>query len=175
MSGPETLTDEFVYRLPGPVDRHVVGALVVIPDLARIRELSLAGCEVREPNSTLKILFDTPFLSGLVRLDLSGCGVSTRELGVLLESPLLGRLAELNLAWNKVGPGGAQALAASPRVSGLRQLSLAGNPIGDVGGKALAGSAHLAAIERFDLSGVELSEKVKGLLRERFGERVVVD
>jgi uncharacterized protein (TIGR02996 family) len=164
----------FRVRLPGTADRHVVGDLVVIPDLARIRELSLAGCAVREPNSTLKILFDTPFLSGLVRLDLSGCGVSTRELGVLLESPLLGRLAELDLSHNKVGPGGGQALAASPQVSGLRQLSLAGNPLGDAGGKALAGSAHLDAIERLDLSGVELGEKVKGSLRERFGERVVL-
>jgi uncharacterized protein (TIGR02996 family) len=164
----------FRVRLPGAVDRHVVGDLVVIPDLARIRELSLAGCDLREPNATLKILFASPFLSGLVRLDLSGCGVSTREMGVLLESPLPGRLAGLDLARNKIGPGGAQALAASAQVCGLRGLSLAGNPIGDAGGKALAGSAHLEAVERLDLSGVELDEKVKVALRGRFGARVVL-
>jgi uncharacterized protein (TIGR02996 family) len=165
----------FRVRLPGAVDRHVVGDLVVIPDLARIRELSLADCDIREPITTLKILFGTPFLSGLTRLDLSNCGVSTRELGVLVESPLLGRLAELNVSGNKVGPGGAQALAASPQARGLRRLSLAGSPIGDAGGKALAGSAHLEGIERLDLSGVELDEKVRSALRGRFGERVVLD
>jgi uncharacterized protein (TIGR02996 family) len=164
----------FRVRLPGPVDRHAVGDLVVIPDLARIPELSLADCDIREPNSTLKILFDSPFLSGLVRLNLSGCGISTRELSVLVESPLLGRLAELDLSRNKIGPGGAQALAGSAQVSGLRRLSLAGNPIGDAGGKALAGSAHLGAIEWLNLSGVELDEKVQAALSARFSERVVL-
>jgi uncharacterized protein (TIGR02996 family) len=164
----------FRVRLPGPVDRHVVGDLVVIPDLARIRELSLAGCQIIEPITTLQILFGTPFLSGLARLSLSGCGLSTREVGVLVESPLLGRLAEVDLPHNDIGPGGAQALAGSPQARNLRRLSLAGNPVGDAGGKALAGSAHLGAVERLDLAGVELDEKVKALLRERFGERVVL-
>ena len=164
----------FRVRLPDPVDRHVVGDLVVIPDLARIPELTLAGCEIREPITTLKILFGSPFLSGLVRLDLSGCGISTRELGVLVESPLLGRLVELGLAQNEVGPGGAQALAGSPHAGRLRRLSLASNPIGDAGAKALVGSANLDGLEQLDLSGVKLDEKVKAALRERFGERVVL-
>jgi uncharacterized protein (TIGR02996 family) len=164
----------FRVRLYGRVDRHVVGDLVVIPDLARVRELSLAGADIREPISTLKILFDTPFLSGLARLDLSGCGLSTRELGVLVASPVLGRLPGLDLSRNKVGPGGAEALAGSPQARGLRRLSLAGNPLGDAGGKALAGSAHLEDIERLDLSGVELDEKVRAALRGRFAERVVL-
>jgi uncharacterized protein (TIGR02996 family) len=165
----------FRVRLPGTVDRHVVGDLVVIPDLARIRELSLAGCEIHEPITTLKILFGTPFLSGVVRLGLSGCGLSTREVGVLVDSPLLGRLTELDLERNEVGPGGAQALAGAPQVRSLRRLSLAGNPIGNGGGKALAGSDHLDALERLDLAGVDLDGKVKAALQERFGERVVLD
>jgi hypothetical protein len=165
----------FRVRLYGRVDRNVIGDLVVIPDLVRIREVVLAGCDIREPNSTLKVLFDTPFLSGVVRLDLSDSGISTRELGVLLESPVLGRLTGLDLARNRIGPGGVQALAGSPQASSLRRLVLTGNPIGDAGGKALAGSPHLKAIETLILLGVELDEKVEAALRERFGERVVPD
>lgn len=163
----------FRFRFSGTVSRGEVGELVVLPDLARFRELSLAGCEVFTPITTLKILFGTPFLSGLVRLSMNGCGISTREAAVLAESPVLGRLVEIDLGQNRIGPGGAQALAASP-VGSLRRLSLAGNPIGDVGGKALAESDHLESLERLDLSDVELSEKVKALLRDRFDERVVL-
>jgi uncharacterized protein (TIGR02996 family) len=161
-------------RLYGRVDRNIIGDLVVIPDLTRIREVVLAECDIREPNSTLKVLFDTPFLSGLVRLDLSGSGVSTRELGALLESPVLGRLERLDLSRNRIGPGGAQALAGSPQASSLRRLVLAGNPIGDAGGKALASSVHLETVESLDLSDIELDAKVWAALRDRFGERVVL-
>jgi uncharacterized protein (TIGR02996 family) len=161
-------------RLPRMMTRTRAGGVAVIPHLSRLRELSLEGCRVDEPMRTLKILFDTPFLSGLKRLVLAECGITTQQLGVLVASPLLGRLRVLDLSNNEVGPKGAQQLAFSPQAASLRQLSLANNPIGDAGARALAGSAHLAGLERLDLRQVELGPAAAAALRDRFGERVVL-
>lgn len=162
-------------RLPEGVNRHEVGDLVVLPYLERARVLSLEGCTLHEPLKTLQILFGTPFLSGLRRLVLRDCGITSRELGVLTASPLLGRLRELDLADNDVGPKGAQLLAESPAAVNLRQLNLANNPVGDGGAKALALSPHLGGLTRLDLRGVLLGEGTKAALRERFGERALLD
>ena len=153
-------------RLPGTVDRHVAGELAVIPYLARVRVLDLSGCQLVQPLKTLQILFNTPFLSGLNRLLLRACGVGTREVGVLVASPVL--------ADNAVGPCGAEALAGSEKVAKLKELALANNPLGESGAKALAASPHLRGLTRLDLRGVDL-EGVKSALRNRFGERVVLD
>jgi uncharacterized protein (TIGR02996 family) len=161
-------------RLSGTVDRHAAGSLAVLPYLSRVRVLSLAGCQLEEPMKTLQILFGTPFLSGLTRLELCEAKFSSRELGVLVESPLLGRLRELDLARNDVGPRGTELLAGSAAVVNLRVLSLANNPIDDSGGLALAGSPHLSALARLDLLGVQLGEKAKAALQDRFGQRVLL-
>lgn len=162
-------------RLPDQVNRHEVGDLVVLPYLERVRVLSLEGCELYEPMKTLQILFGTPFLSGLRRLVLRDCDISSRELGVLTASPLLGRLRELDLADNDIGPKGAQLLAESPATVNLRQLDLTNNPLGDGGAKSLALSPHLGGLTRLDLHGVTLGEGAKAALRERFGERALFD
>lgn len=162
-------------RLPGRVDKHVVGDLVVVPYLTRIRVLTLADCNLEEPIKTLQILFGCPFLTGLRQLILRKCGLSTREIGVLVASPLLGRVPMLDLADNQIGPGGIEMLAGSGQVATIRELSLANNPISDTGGKALASSPHLESIERLDLSGIPLGARLKAGLEERFAARVVLD
>jgi uncharacterized protein (TIGR02996 family) len=159
-------------RLTGRIDRHAAGALVVIPQLTRVRSLSLAGCEFREPLKTLAILFNTPFWSGLTRLVLENCGLDSRGLGVLIDSPLLAQLQELDLLGNEIGPTGAQALAESPKVAHLRALCLAENPIGDAGARALGRSPHLGSLQ-LDLRTTTLSEQTMANLQGRFGERVL--
>ena len=122
--------------------REEVGALAVVPQLSRVRTLVLAGCRLVDPGKQLPILFGTPFLSGLRRLDLSGTKLSSRELGApggecrSRDTP-------------RTGPGrqrdraeGGGSLAESAQAEGLCELSLAMNPIGDAGGKALARSAQ---------------------------------
>jgi uncharacterized protein (TIGR02996 family) len=162
-------------RLSGSVDRHVAGALAVIPYLARVRVVDLSGCQLVQPLKTLQILFNTPFLSGLNSLVLRACGLGTREVGVLVGSPVLARLRALDLADNAIGPGGAEALAGSDKVVKLKELALANNPLGESGAKALAASPHLRGLTRLDLRGVGLGEGAKSALRKRFGERVVLD
>jgi uncharacterized protein (TIGR02996 family) len=160
-------------RLSGMIGRHQVSDLLV-PDLARARVLALTDCWFPEPTRTLEDLFGTPFLSGVIRLDLGRSQFAWRHLGVLVSSPVLGRLCELSLAENQVGPKGIEALAESSQVVHLRQLSLAKNPIGDAGGRALARSPYLEGLARLDLRGVVLGNGVKVVLRERFGERVLL-
>jgi uncharacterized protein (TIGR02996 family) len=162
-------------RLSGTVDRREASALVVIPHLSHVRVLSLEGAKLDEPLKTLQILFDCPFWSGLRRLVLRGCGLGSREAGVLAGHARMPGLRELDLADNDVGPKGAESLAAAPALAGLKDLCLANNPVGDAGARALAGSPHLAGLDRLDLGGVALGEGARKALRDRFGERAVLE
>jgi hypothetical protein len=162
-------------RLPKGVGVRDASALAVVPQLARVRVLSLQDCELYEPLKTLQILCDTPFLTGLRRLDLSNCRLSTRGAGVLASSALLGRVPEVDLSDNEIGPTAVETLAAAPASANLRDLALRNNPIGDAGGKALAGSPHLEGLLRLDLRCTALSAAVQDALRQRFGERVLLD
>jgi uncharacterized protein (TIGR02996 family) len=162
-------------RLECSLTRHVAGALAVVPSLARLRVLRLHKCDISEPSQTLRILFGTPFLSGMRRLEVRASALAARGLVVLAESPLLERLRELDLEDNGIGPRGAQALAESPKSANLRELSLAKNPLGDAGARALAASEHLAGLERLDLRDVTLGYGAQAALRERFDERVMLD
>jgi uncharacterized protein (TIGR02996 family) len=175
--GPALFGRHPIYRirLTGTIGTGEVGKLVVIPALARVRVLSLDGCTLQEPLKTLELLLSSPFLSGLTRLNLRNCGLSTPVLGALTANSLLGRLRDLDLTGNGIGPKGVQGLAESPHVAGLRELSLVDNPIGEAGARALAASPHLGSIELLDLRGVAISEGVKEMLRTRFGDRVLLD
>src|SRR5262249_11382360 len=135
-------------RLSGRVDKNVVGDLVVIPHLARIRVLTLTGARLHEPMQTLRILFNSPFLSGVTHLDLSDTDLTSRELGLLVASPLLGHLRDLNLAKTAVGPTGVQQLIDA---------------------------TNLDALQRLDLRQTELADRWRTALQERFGERVLLD
>jgi uncharacterized protein (TIGR02996 family) len=165
----------FRLRVFKPVDRHEIGALATIPHLTKIRVLMVSECRIDQPLRTLQILFSTPFLSSVRRLVLRDSGFSTQSMSALVDSVVLARLKELDLAENEIGPRGAEVLAATEKVTHLRELLLEGNPIGDAGARALAGSPHLDRLQRLDLRGVELGEKARDALRERFGERAMLD
>ena len=122
-------------RLSGAVTPDHVGRLVVIPQLTRIREVSLEWCMFEQPRKTLQILFNTPFFSGVTRLSLRA-SIDSQELGLLVASPLLAHLRVLDLSFTGVGRTGVEALAGAPGVASLRALSLAGTSIGDGGAKA---------------------------------------
>jgi hypothetical protein len=162
-------------RLTGTVGKKEAGAVAVVPQMARVRSLGLAGCRFVEPSKALEILFSTPFLSSLREIDLSGGKLTWREIATLVASPAVGHARKLNLAENEIGPRGAELLAESIAMKNLQELSLANNPLGDAGGRALARSVHLAHLARLDLSGVTLGEGTNTMLRERFGERAVLD
>jgi uncharacterized protein (TIGR02996 family) len=163
-------------RLSGTVTANHVSRLVVIPQLTRIRELSLQGVRgFDEPMKTLQILFNTPFFSGVTRLILRSVPITSPLLGLLVASPMLARLRELDLSSTPLGRTGIEALAGSPTAANLRVLSLANSPIGDDEAKVLAGSPHLGSLERLDLSGLDLGSRARAALEERFGDRVSLE
>lgn len=149
-SGAALFANFPIYRvkLSGRVDKHVVGSLVVVPYLARIRVLTLEGANLHEPMKVAQILFPCPFLSGLTTLNLRETDITSRELGILVASPLLARLRELNLSRNAIGPTGVQQLVDATNLDGLQRL---------------------------DMRESELAPKLRAALQERFGERVLLD
>ncbi|MFO0880536.1 MAG: TIGR02996 domain-containing protein [Gemmataceae bacterium] len=166
-----------LFRLahPGKLDRNAASAMVVLPQMARIRVLVLARCVLDEPLKTLEILFSTPFFSGVTTLLWSDATMGSRELAVLLASPLLPRLHELDLSRTEVGTRGIEALAASEQAGQLRILRLAGASLADADVRRLIESASLAGLEQLDLRGVALSAATQASLRARFDGRVLLD
>jgi uncharacterized protein (TIGR02996 family) len=166
-----------LFRLahPGKLDRNAAAALVVIPQLARIRVLILAGCQLDEPLRTAEILFSTPFFSGVSVLDWSDAAIGSRELAVLVASPLLPRLRALDLSRTAVGTRGIEVLAASDQTGQLRMLRLAGASLADADVRRLLESPGLAQLEQLDLRGVALTPATQAGLRARFAERVLLD
>jgi uncharacterized protein (TIGR02996 family) len=132
----------------------------------------------------------------LLALDLHRCQLSCAGVLAIARSPHLRRLEWLELAGNDlagIGTGAAElvqpglaslvldecnvddvaieALAHAPALADACHLYLARNPFGDRGARALATSPYLDDIISLTVDGA-FSERVRGELRERFGDRV---
>ena len=97
--------------------------------LAPVRHLKLT-----QVISMADELFVSPYLSGIVSLDLDGCGLEDRHLAMLAAAPVLPNLKWLSVAQNNLGFDGADALAASPLSKQLIYANFYGNPF-DPGGR----------------------------------------
>jgi uncharacterized protein (TIGR02996 family) len=114
-----------------------------------------------------------------------------------------GRLKRLNLASNDITEAGAAALVVNPHMHNLTHLDLSGNRLSNsviddfahaehlktlevlnlsncgltgAAATALATSPYMANIRRLDLRGnTGIGKKGRAALRERFGDRVVLD
>jgi uncharacterized protein (TIGR02996 family) len=113
----------FRLRPPSPLDRHKIGALVVVPHLTRIRALKLRG-SILDPKNSLEILFGTPFFANVTTLDLRGMEIGAQGFGVLVASPLGGRLRTLDYAWNVVTAKMVEILTEPSYFNGLQRLVL---------------------------------------------------
>ncbi len=91
-------------------------------------------------------------LARVEELDLSACNLREEDLGLLIASPHVARVTWLDLARNSaLGAGGARLLAGWSRLARLRCLRLTGACIGDEGLAALAASPHLGEVAAIDL------------------------
>ncbi len=112
-------------------------------------------------------------LAQIRSLDLSGLGITERELRPLLHSPLLAELQELQLSGNRLGDAGVIALAECPWLRNLQTLKIRLNAIYEEGGRALARSPYLDKLKRLEVSANSMAYGTAyRLLRERFGEAV---
>ena len=109
-----------------------------------------------------KALAESPHLTSLVDLDISGNGLSDAALRPIFDGPPSRRLRRLSLVGNRLRDAGTAALVAAPvfghmaerdRVIDLRRVEM-----GPEGAKALADSTALTQVERLDLEGNVLGD-----------------
>ena len=114
---------------------------------------------------------------GVACLDLSNSRPRPDDVRVFTDRAEMANLRAVNLSASRLGPTAIKVLALSPHLRGLLALDLGRNPVGDSGAKALAESPHLGNLLRLDLRGSTrpFRAATRRLLRERFGDRVVLD
>jgi uncharacterized protein (TIGR02996 family) len=121
------------------------------PQLARLAEIDLSRmcwCGFCPIQNDLRMLFASPYLSGLTRL---------------------------SIARNRMRVAQAAELAgAASTFAGLRELDLSRNRLGDAGAWALLQSPWLARLRHLDLRRNGISARVAKAVRQRFGEAVVL-
>jgi uncharacterized protein (TIGR02996 family) len=101
-------------------------------------------------------LAESPFLSRLIALDLSGNDVDEAGVRAVVSSKTLVSLQSLRISDNPIGDGGVAALAQSELLSRLfartTRLELRGNLIGSDGVRALAASPSASRCIALDLT-----------------------
>lgn len=83
---------------------------------------------------------------------------------------------ELSLATSFNAASAFDALAGCAQLAQLRRLRLWASDLDEDAARALAASPHLARVQRFELSRADTRDRsFFALLRERFGDRLVID
>ncbi len=141
-------------------------------DLPALRVLELPGNGVG-PTGVERLLA-RPEAIKLIRLDLSQNRLRDECLGRLAACRHLSGLRELDLSGNEITDKGIPALARSEHLSGLRRLRLSGNIRGRAAASELATSKTLANLVELDLTGCHIGKRGQALLRERFGDALIV-
>lgn len=151
------------------VTRSALDDLVSSPRAARLRALDLA--RVPCPNT----LGTSPPLSGLRELRLRRTGIDDLQFAVLCDSPHLNELRSLSVTNGRLGVAAARAFARRTGLPALVELDLSHNWIRGEAAVALANAPNLGNLRRLVLTGNKIGKMAAGLLRERFGDRVVLD
>ncbi len=158
-------------RLTEPISEKEAAELVVQPFLSRIQFLDLRhSVSVK----ALELLVSSPFLANVRRLDLSENNLGLRGARALVQASFLAKLEVLALSRCDLGDTGVAVLCEAA-LDRLRVLDLRSNRIGSAAARALAGGQHLEGLTSLDLRGIQLAEKSRERLRQRFGERVKLD
>jgi uncharacterized protein (TIGR02996 family) len=166
------LDEPFIATPDYPGDR-LAAAVVAVPGLASLRELSLSGHRVTDEGA--RVLAASP-LRKLRDLNLWWNWMSADGWKLLVNSPVVDTVEELNLSSHESeerqraghaypGDRGAAVLAAASRLARVRILKLEHCRIARAGLAELATSAHLAAVEELNFSSHEWkAETLKALV-----------
>jgi uncharacterized protein (TIGR02996 family) len=186
--GSPSLTNLTTLELAGcRLGDAAVKVLASNPALARLTTLNLGSDRTEEVSGNdfgpegVAALARSPHLASVEVLDLEDAWRAGAEgLRALLRSRHFPHLRSLNLKGTGLDNDAVTRLAASPFVVRLRELQLGrgyyqDEPLGDPVALALAASPHLEQIERLVLGRMKLGEPTTLALRERFGERVLIE
>jgi uncharacterized protein (TIGR02996 family) len=151
-------------------------ALVAIPEFCHVPGLRLfPPCGVLAANESARVL-RSPNLTGLRRLDNYGMNPGAAGLRALASNPALARLRVLSIPQRRISDTAVAALARSKHLARLEALDLSSNSIGDVGAMALARPDALPGLWSVDLrANPYITARAKRHLRDRFGDRVLLD
>lgn len=158
-----------VERLTCPgVSPATLADLLAVPELARVRGLSLPGRRDAESlgNAEARLLADCAALAGLRRLALWNHHLGEPGVQALAGSLHLGQLRSLDLTQNRVPSAGLLALAYSDSLPALTDLHLYGNRIDDVGVVVLASSSLAARLRELNVGGSAVTAVAGRVLAE---------
>ncbi|MBY0457751.1 MAG: TIGR02996 domain-containing protein, partial [Gemmataceae bacterium] len=152
-----------------------------LEDMVRIPEFRhVPGLSVQQAStlgsSALAQFFESPNLSGLRRIELTGANIGVAGAQALADNPASGRLRRFTLSRNKLVDRAVVALAAARHLTNLDVLNLSCNEVGDAGADALAASSALPTLRELDLTkNPRLTARGKQALRDALGDRVKLD
>jgi uncharacterized protein (TIGR02996 family) len=153
------------------LDRNYIGdagaAALGSPLLKRLECLSLRRSNLLDRG--LEALAGAANLAGLRVLDLGeNDRVGEGGIRALAESPHLTNLRALSLSGIALTANGAQALAGSPNLANLEVLDLSGGGLDAAGARALSASPHLSKLSVLDLRGEAFSQAARTAIRRRW-------
>jgi uncharacterized protein (TIGR02996 family) len=149
-----------------------VGALISSAAFRGLEELDLFACGVGDEGA--KLLAAPPHLPRLSVIRLASNEVGDEGFRAFLSPAALGRIRSLRLYGNRITDGSLAALAGLSARGRLTEVDLGTNRITDQGARSLLTSSGLSQGFRLILTGNRLSDEVRRLVRERFGDAVVV-
>jgi uncharacterized protein (TIGR02996 family) len=143
----------------------LIGRLVQLPELRRLRALHLTGCAIGDEG--VELLAKASVLTGLQTLRLGANAVTDYGVEALVDSGNFQQLQALVLRDNLIGDPGAQLLARAKSWPRLQCLDLSDNLIGDDGLQSLARAPSLHMIPWLDQSHQFKGHSPGPHLRER--------
>lgn len=170
------------------IDDAGVRLLARSSSLPAMTALSL-GFNERITSAGVAELAASPFLGGLMTLDLSSNAIDEAGIQAIVASPTLRQLHRLRISENRIGDAGAAALAQSTllqrMLSRITRLELRDNRIGPSGARALASCPLMTrclaldltrnSIEDSGLAAIVESEHLRGLRVLKVGRNQITD
>lgn len=169
--------DAYSWQTDPPLD-YLCRWLARSPALETISQLSaghLRGWPLRSEGEALGELLGSPHLRQLRELTLASLQYRDEVVAPILSARGLSGVVNLDLSRNQLEDHGAELIAQSPYLGELRGLNLRDNGIRRAGARALTRSRLAGTLEVLDLRGNPVSRRGRDMLRETFGERVLMD
>jgi len=128
----------------------LIGRLVQMPELRRLRAFHLTGCAIGDEG--VDLLAKSSILVALQTLRLGTNAVTDDGIEMLIESGNFLQLQTLVLQDNLIGDAGANLLARAKNWPRLQRLDLSDNLIGEAGLQTLTHVPSLLSLHRLDVS-----------------------
>lgn len=161
-------------------DLFIIRPFVESPKLKHLKELDLSSNGIgyssyyQLGNSSLRDLCQSHFQSQLTVLRMNDATVTHEGIRELIKTSAFPNLKVFELNQNRLGDPGAEAISDNPHWPKLQTLKFQENEIGALGAEALATSPYLQQLECLDLRDNPIEEPAISLLRERFGQALLI-